>query len=108
MASIRTHYKIILMIAVLITVPILLSVLATQYESCKWFWRNCTSGISHDYINPNELSNQLLGPVVCWDNAALYKDINTGTCYGPSGPISTPPPSNAKIVRIGSGDEGRK
>ena len=52
MMSIRTHYKIILMITVLIIVPILFSVLATQYESCKLFGRNCTAAIIPNHEKP--------------------------------------------------------
>ncbi len=113
MPFIRIHYKIILMIAVLITVPILLSVLATQYEACKFIKKDCIPKTSPlDYVNPDELTGQFLDEVVCQDSKPeatkpIYKDLNTGKCYGfvegRLGPGSSPPPPNARLVWIGSG-----
>ena len=84
------------MVTALILAPIVLSILATQYESCKFIKKDC--------IQQNVLSNRLLDEVVCGTGAAVYKDVNSGKCYGFTEQLgSSPPPSNANLVWIGSG-----
>ena len=106
MLSIRSHIRIIVMVAILILAPIILSVLATQYESCKFIKKGCVPLIHPpDYVEPSEL-NKSLDEVVCGTSGAVYKDLNSGKCYGfpePLGQVgSSPPPPNARLVWIGS------
>ena len=107
MLAIRSHLRIIVMVAVLILAPIILSILVTQYESCKFIKKDCASLIpAQNYVKPGEL-NQFLDEVVCVDTKPdatppVYKDLNTGKCYTfVAAPGSSPPPSNANLVWIG-------
>ena len=111
MGIIRRHYLIIIMIAVLILLPIILSILATKYEACKFIKKGCFLMIVPPHsVKPGDIHNQSLDEVVCWDSKPeatkpVYKDLNTGKCYGfvegQTGLGSSPPPSNANLVRIG-------
>ena len=112
--AIGNKYKIIAMISLLILLPILLSVLVTQYETCRFIKHNCTSSASpHDYVKPIEL-NQFLDEAVCVDNKPdaperVYKDSNTGKCYTFVEKLgSSPPPPDAKLVWIGRGADKNK
>ena len=102
------------MISLLILLPILLSVLATQYETCHIIKHNCTSSFSpQNYVKPIDL-NKPMDEVVCNDiNRAatkiVYMDLNTGKCYGPVATLgNSPPPSNANLVCIGGDSCNRK
>ena len=108
MLSIRSHLRIIIMVAVLILAPIILSILVTQYEACKFIKKGCAQLFPPNYVNPGELNNQFLDEVVCNDtkpdaSEPVYKNLNTGKCYAFSNaPSSSPPPPNARLVWIGS------
>lgn len=106
MTMVENKYKIVAMVSLLILLPIILSSLATQYETCGIINHNCTS--ASGYVKPSEI-NQFLDEVVCentkpYASEPVYRDLNTGKCYG-YGVGSSPPPPNAKLVWIGSGKD---
>ena len=109
--AIRNNIRIVVMVAVLILSPILLSILASQYESCKFLKKDCAPKTFPPNFIGSMPSGQILDEVVCGDTKSgatepVYKDLNTGKCYGFADQLgSSPPPSNANLVWIGSGRE---
>ncbi len=105
--AIRNNIRIVVMVAVLILSPILLSILASQYEACKFIKKDCIKLIPQNHTGRAVPPGQFLEEVVCDDTKPgatkpVYKDTNTGKCYGFSEEGgSSPPPPNANLVWIG-------
>ena len=106
---IKSNYKIIAMVSLLIILPIGFSFLATQYETCHLIKKNCTSSFNYVNYAMQDDANPYFDEVFCGSERAIYKDFNTGKCYGPSNILgNSPPPPNARLVWIGKGKEDKK